>query len=387
MEKVVEFINVSKNFKKRNEKKLWFGIKHEKIIVLNDITFSVKKGELVAIIGKNGSGKSTLLKILNGVYKHNSGVVKVNKTTCGLLDSHIGFNKDLSGYDNIIIQGKIFGIPVKKIKKHIDEIAEFAEITDFLYTPLKHYSNGMIARLTFSVVTLSNADILLFDEVLAFGDIHFQQKAYQYIKSINSKGKTIFIASHSLLGLVHICNRFILLDNGKIISDGTPAHVILKYYEQAFYVMKNQNKVNNFLNEIIELRGIKITNTSYFLQENYIIFNISVLSEIENTSDFDIGLLFRDFNGNAITTVSLKKSNTELLEKINKIIFYVNYEFINIAYLMVYPFIVHSITNEYKLSPIPLVLKIDKHINATDFLNNTYSMLGLINIPVKIELS
>jgi len=387
MENVVELINVSKNFKKRIEKKVWFSNKNEIIYALKNITFSVKKGESIAIIGKNGSGKSTLLKILSGVYNQTSGIVKVNETINGILDSSIGFHKDLSGYDNILIQGKILGIPVNKLKKHINEIAEFAEIKDFLYTPIKHYSTGMAARLTFSVTTLSTAEILLFDEVLAFGDIHFQQKAYQHLKYINSKGKTIFITSHNLMGLIPICNRFILLDNGKIIADGSPEEVLKKYYEQAFYSFQYYYNKGNVQQEIIELNGIKITSIQYTINNDNLIFEMSVISDNINANDFDIGLLIRDFNGHAITMFSLKKNKVKIPSNFKVIRYTIPTDYININFLMIYPFIAYSKTNEFKLSSNPTVVKIEKQNFVTSQIDSIYSFIGQLNLPVEIEIS
>lgn len=386
MKKVVEVINLSKVFKKRIEKKLWFSNKYEKVTALNNISFSVNKGESIAIIGKNGSGKSTLLKILSGVYNQTSGIVKVNESINGILDSSIGFHKDLSGYDNILVQGKILGIPIKKIKNNIDEIVEFAEIKDYLYTPLKHYSNGMIARLTFSVVTLSEAEILLFDEVLAFGDIHFQQKAMQYIKTLTLKGKTIFITSHHLIGLVPVCNRFILLDKGHIISDGTPAEVLSKYYEQAYSSLQQQYNTHNTTNECLELKELKILSTNFYFQNEFIVFETKLNTANISLNNFDVGIVIRDFNGHSLTTFSIKKDHIEIPQNVNTIRFLMPQQFININFIMAYPFIVDVNTNEYKISHLPLIININKTTSSSE-LKNIYSLLGLINIPIKIEFS
>ncbi|HNV96578.1 MAG TPA: ABC transporter ATP-binding protein, partial [Bacteroidales bacterium] len=199
---IIHIEQLSKRFRKREEKTGIYSASDQYITALDNISFDVFKGESVGLIGRNGSGKSTLLKILAGVYPPTQGSFKVDGKIIPLLESGIGFHKDLSGYDNILILGRILGMSIKDIRSKMDEIVDFAEIGDFIHMPIKHYSNGMVSRISFSVVPFLTGDILLVDEVLAFGDLSFQQKALQFLKSLHAKGKTYVIVSHHLNSLI-----------------------------------------------------------------------------------------------------------------------------------------------------------------------------------------
>jgi len=385
MEKAIEVIELTKTFTKYISNKLFFFKKYELINALENISFSINEGESVALVGKNGSGKTTLLKILAGILKPTKGTVKVNKTINVLLDTHSCIHKDLTGYDNILISGKTLGLSTKEIKSKIDEIVDFAEIKDFLYTPVKHYSNGMISRLSFSVTILSKADILLFDEVLAFGDIQFQQKVFKHLKNLSTNGKTLFFVSHDIRQLITLCNRFILLDKGKIIADGTPIKVIHKYFD---YLIKNIDylcndaKLNLHFKNIISIENIKyqITNENLIIQLQINKFNIQI-------NNLDIGLIIRDISNILITTISLLKNNIELSNKTNETIsFIINNEYFNTNYILIFPYILNTITKEYVTTQTPLLVKI-KDTNITDNLAELYSFFGMINIPTKIEIN
>jgi len=196
---------------------------------LNEITFTIPKGEVLGIIGLNGSGKTTLLRIIAGVYKPTSGNVEVNGRLSPLLQLGTGFQGDLDARDNIIMNGMLLGISKSDITNKVENIIEYAELEKFVYMKLKHYSTGMKARLAFATAMQINPDILLIDEVLAVGDKDFQKKSYETFLSLRKNKKTILHATHNLDKLSEFSDRVLLLDQGKIVMMGKPDEVIQKY--------------------------------------------------------------------------------------------------------------------------------------------------------------
>jgi ABC-2 type transport system ATP-binding protein len=193
--------------------------------VLDGISFEIKKGEFFGIVGRNGSGKSTLLKILAGVYAPTSGDAHVNGKLTPFIELGVGFNPDLSGRDNVFLNGALLGFSRKEMESMYDEIVEFAELERFMDQKLKNYSSGMQVRLAFSIAIRANNDILLIDEVLAVGDANFQLKCFSYFHRLKEDGKTVIFVSHDMNTVKRFCNRAILIENGKLILDGTPAEV------------------------------------------------------------------------------------------------------------------------------------------------------------------
>jgi ABC-2 type transport system ATP-binding protein len=202
---------------------------YESFTALDDISFNIKKGEFISIIGRNGSGKSTLLKILAGIYTPDSGNVEINGGISPFLELGVGFNPELSGKDNIYLNGSILGLPLKEISRKFDEIVAFSELERFINLKVKNYSSGMYVRLAFSVAIHANKDILLMDEVLAVGDADFQAKCFNAFYRIMEEGKTIVFVSHDLNVVRKYSNRVILLQNGKTVLIGNPDEVIAKY--------------------------------------------------------------------------------------------------------------------------------------------------------------
>ncbi len=201
----------------------------ERLAVLNDISFDVKKGELIGVIGKNGIGKTTLLRIISGIYRPDSGNVIVNGKLAMFLELGAGFELELSAKDNIILQGMILGFKKDEIKKLIPNIIKFAGLENFLDAKLKHFSSGMFARLAFSIAIQMNYDIFLIDELLAVGDEEFQKKSFDTFMDFKKKGKTFVVVSHNHDMLQRISDRMILLHNGKIQAIGTPQEVMNEY--------------------------------------------------------------------------------------------------------------------------------------------------------------
>lgn len=213
---------------KANILKIWK--KKDVFTALKNINFKIEKGSVIGIIGRNGSGKSTLLKTIAGIFSPDTGTVDIKDNTVALLSIGLGFNVELSGYENIILSGLLLGFTKEEINKKIDEIIEFSELGDFIYKPVRTYSSGMHSKLAFSITTLLDTDILLIDEVLSVGDISFREKSYAKIKEIiKNKDKTILIVSHSLNTIKEICSKTIWIDNGNLIDFDTTEKVVDNY--------------------------------------------------------------------------------------------------------------------------------------------------------------
>lgn len=236
---VIEVKNVWKKFKIYHDKLhtlkdkvlFWNRNKYEVRWVLEDISFEVKKGESIGIIGKNGSGKSTLLKLLTKIIYPNKGSINMKGRVAGLLELGAGFHPDLSGRENIYINASIFGLSKKEIDKAFQEIVDFAELQDFIDNPVRTYSSGMYMRLAFAVAINIHADILLIDEILAVGDISFQEKCLNKLKEIKKSGVTIVIVSHSLEQIERFCDKSIWIHSGQIAALGKCEVVHKKYKE------------------------------------------------------------------------------------------------------------------------------------------------------------
>jgi len=197
--------------------------------VLDGISFTVKKGESIGIIGLNGSGKSTLLRIISGILKPDSGVVKINGKLSPLMQLGTGFQADLNAIDNVILNGVLLGIPKSEMEDKVDSIIKWAELTPFSNMKLKHYSSGMRSRLAFSISLQIKSDILLLDEVLSVGDRLFQEKSYEAFLSFRKNEKTILHVTHNLRNLPKYTDRVLLLHHGAMITIGKPDDVIRKY--------------------------------------------------------------------------------------------------------------------------------------------------------------
>jgi ABC-type polysaccharide/polyol phosphate transport system ATPase subunit len=203
---------------------------YEKLTVLNDISFEVKKGEMMGIIAKNGQGKTTLLQIMSKILKPDSGYVKLNGSTVPFLGLGSGFQPDLSAIDNIVLYGLYLGLPKKVIKNKIQYILDYSELEKFADTKLKHFSTGMYARLAFATAVQVDPEILLVDEVLSVGDVGFQEKSFQTFLSFKKRGKTIVFVTHDLHQVKRLCDRALLINNGTIQKIGHPYEVVDEFY-------------------------------------------------------------------------------------------------------------------------------------------------------------
>lgn len=199
---------------------------------LKDISFEVKKGEFFGIVGRNGSGKSTLLKIMAGIYQPNKGNVEVSGKLVPFIELGVGFNPELTGRENVYMNGALLGFSTKEVEGFYDEVVEFAELQKYMDKKLKNYSSGMQVRLAFSMAIRAKADILLIDEVLAVGDADFQRKCFEYFKSLKKSNQTVVFVSHDMEAVRQYCDRAILIDESTLCLSGTPEKVALAYVRQ-----------------------------------------------------------------------------------------------------------------------------------------------------------
>ena len=196
---------------------------------VSNVSFRVNRGEMLGIVGKNGSGKSTLLKIVAGIYKPTSGSVQVDGSVAPLLELGAGFHQELTGRENILLNGLLLGYSKREMIAREDKIIEFAELGEFIDAPVKQYSSGMYMRLAFSVATEVNPDILLVDEILAVGDFTFQQRCLDRLTQFRRSGKTILLVTHSAAHITALCDRVLVLEHGKMLFEGDPQRGLEAY--------------------------------------------------------------------------------------------------------------------------------------------------------------
>lgn len=232
------------------------------IWAVKDVSFEVQPGEVVGIIGRNGAGKSTLLKLLSRITEPSSGFAEIKGRLGSLLEVGTGFHPELTGRENIFLNGAILGIKRSEIARKFDEIVAFAEIERFIDTPVKHYSSGMYVRLAFAVAASMETEVLVVDEVLAVGDADFQARCIGRLQSVGREGRTVLFVSHSMPMLLRLCTRGILIDQGSIKRDG-PIHEVIRYYRGAdagFTTRREWNIASAPGNEIAKLLAVRVSN-------------------------------------------------------------------------------------------------------------------------------
>ncbi len=216
------------------------GNQYESQVALRDINIDIKEGEFFGIVGRNGSGKSTLLKIIAGIYNPTKGSVKINGRLVPFIELGVGFNPELTGRENVYLNGAMLGFARTEIKSKYDKIVEFAELERFMDQKLKNYSSGMQVRLAFACATiLAESDILLIDEVLAVGDADFQRKCFNYFKKLKKEKKTIVFVSHDMNAVREYCDRAVLIEDSRIIKQGKVAEVASAYTKM--FMKENEN--------------------------------------------------------------------------------------------------------------------------------------------------
>ncbi len=206
--------------------------KKEYFSALNNISFDIKPGEVIGLIGSNGAGKSTLLKVVSGVMKPTTGKVIVNGAISPMIELGAGFDQELTARENIYLNGAVLGYSKKFINEKFNEIVEFSELKDFLDVPVKNFSSGMTAKLAFSIATVVNPEILIVDEILSVGDIKFQEKSKNKMMEMINGGTTVLYVSHSLESIMELCNRVIWLDHGEIVKIGDAKKICKEYYKK-----------------------------------------------------------------------------------------------------------------------------------------------------------
>lgn len=282
------------NFAKRNK---GYEVQH----VLKDVSFEIKKGEFFGIVGRNGSGKSTLLKLLAGTYAPDKGLVKTNGSLTPFIELGVGFNPELTGRENVYLNGALLGFSRKEMNGMYDEIVDFAELERFMDQKLKNYSSGMQVRLAFSIAIRAKSDILLLDEVLAVGDASFQKKCFEYFKELKQEKKTVVLVTHDMDAVRKFCDRALYVHEGKIIKDGTPNAISMLYMEKNIS-RDNSSAVDERYEKPVRIKSVSVKNEGS-LPENKdsalktnepitieISFIINNTENLGNTLNFGIGM-------------------------------------------------------------------------------------------------
>ena len=240
-EPAIEVSGVSKTFRLPHEQRTTLKeyflhpfkhVEYEQQPALQDVSFQVRHGEFIAIIGPNGSGKSTLLKILAGIYRADSGSVRINGLLSPFIELGVGFNPELNARDNVRVNGTLLGLTKRELEERFDGIIAFAELERFVDQKLKNYSSGMLLRLAYSIAIQVDFDILLLDEVLAVGDESFQQKSFKTFDRFRGEGKTIVLVTHALEIARDFADRVLLLEFGRLTAEGDPGEVIAAYRDR-----------------------------------------------------------------------------------------------------------------------------------------------------------
>ncbi|QUB37566.1 ABC transporter ATP-binding protein [TM7 phylum sp. oral taxon 349] len=281
---------------------------------LRGISFNVHKGDFLGVVGRNGSGKSTLLKLLSGIYTPTKGSITVKGKLTPFIELGVGFNPELSGRDNVYLNGALLGFSRAEMGEKYDEIVAFSELERFMDQKLKNYSSGMQVRLAFSIAIQTNTDILVLDEVLAVGDEAFQRKCFDYFKQIKAQKKTVILVTHDMASVRRFCNRAIMIDNGKVVADGQPEEVAnlysLENIEKAVLTKKTATN-KPWISVAVDKKILTPQDTlratvEYYVPSNQSVsFGISVIDEASNraTSVIDDGF----FRGNDDVTITSQK--------------------------------------------------------------------------------
>lgn len=304
-ETAIKVSNISKDFKLPHEKsnslksrlinfrKRGFEVQH----ALKDVSFEIKKGEFLGIVGRNGSGKSTLLKLLAGIYTPDSGTIEVTGKLTPFIELGVGFNPELSGRDNVFLNGALLGFSRKEMTDMYDGIVEFAELERFMDQKLKNYSSGMQVRLAFSIAIRADTDILVLDEVLAVGDEAFQRKCFSYFAELKRKNKTVILVTHSMDSVQRFCTRAMLIKDGNVEYIGDTARIASMYREE------NMDK-----DEVASRKDVGISSNK----------NVTIDARLNSKpSDtqllFDVVVVAKENIPDAVLAISLTKDSGEIV--------------------------------------------------------------------------
>lgn len=311
--------NVSKTFKLPHEKttsiknaiinfyrrKRTYEMQH----VLQDISFEIKKGEFFGIVGRNGSGKSTLLKLLAGIYSSDKGQIQINGKLTPFIELGVGFNPELTGRENVFLNGALLGFNRKEMEAMYGEIVEFAELEKFMDQKLKNYSSGMQVRLAFSIAIRADSHILLLDEVLAVGDEAFQKKCSDYFQEVKKKNVTVVLVTHDMASVKRFCDRAMLIEDGKIKSVDSPNKIANQYSLDNLSVAAPRKNSNRQLSPAVNF--LKVKNISPLNISNDKDFEFEISYELNQNMEVDLGISLTH-NGQSIiehNTKELKLGN------------------------------------------------------------------------------
>jgi len=393
---LVEVNNVSKKFCKNLKRSLWYGAKElaadfmgvaqnkselrkDEFWAVKDVSFQLRRGECMGLIGHNGAGKSTLLKMLNGLIRPDEGEIRMRGRVGALIELGAGFNPVLTGRENVYVNGQILGFSKKEIDQKFEAIVAFAEIADFIDSPVQNYSSGMKVRLGFAVAAQMEPDILIIDEVLAVGDVGFRAKCYDAIGEISKKSAIIFV-SHAMPMIARICSSTILMNNGILEFGGNTPVAIEKYYDH-FVSTSGQ---------VLESKGIDIEEIIFYPDDEILTGeDLSITLKLRCEKDFtnvDISLFFMSrelvpvcqisshFNGEAY---DLKKGESIISIKLRQLCFNPGY----------YPFsiIIEDVGSRQKLLWHHNVKELK--VKGENFGNAPYLIQGLWNTSQNISLT
>ncbi len=278
---------------------------HQEFYALKDVSFEIKRGETVGIIGKNGAGKSTLLKIITGVLTPSGGSVHANGRIASLLELGAGFNPEYTGVENIYFQGSLMGYTREEMSAKLDDILAFADIGDFVYQPVKMYSSGMFARLAFAVAINVDPDILIVDEALSVGDMAFQEKCILKMKSLINSQRSILFVSHSLPSIRNFCDKAVWIKDGTIVMQNE-AHLVCEAYAE---YMRDANSIDKIeqqqisseskTDNTVAIKNVVVTKKKYFTDED-----IDITLDLQfnrQTLDYAVSILIYDDQGKLVT--------------------------------------------------------------------------------------
>ena len=253
---------------------------------LRDVTFDIHPGEVVGLIGRNGAGKSTLLKVLSRITEPTTGLVDICGRVGSLLEVGTGFHPELTGRENVFLSGAILGMKRVEIHSKFDEIVSFAEVEQFIDTPVKHYSSGMYLRLAFGVAAHLEPEILLVDEVLAVGDVRFQRKCMDKMQDVGRLGRTVIFVSHNMPAITRLCQRAILLDEGTIVADGGSAEVVGRYLNTGLGTSSSREWADSRKcpgSDAVKLRGVRVR-----AEDGSIVDTIDIRQTVGIELEFDV---------------------------------------------------------------------------------------------------
>lgn len=363
--------------------------KSEEFWALKDVSFDVKQGERVGIIGRNGAGKSTLLKVLSRIVTPTKGKITIDGRVASLLEVGTGFHPELTGRENVFLNGSILGMSKSEILKKFDEIVAFAEVEKFLDTPVKRYSSGMYVRLAFAVAAHLEPEILIVDEVLAVGDAEFQKKCLGKMKDVSSEGRTVLFVSHNMEAIQKLCNKGIYLRKGNLVTHGEINEVVNEYvntkdFSQSVFEIALPNDSKNMLGYAYK---IQIEN-----EDNYPIFEVEIgktwqvricVTLNEDVEQFVIGLGLLSSLGMPIRTswseaADYKKGNYEVIFKNDDVLFTTGHYKLTVG-LSRYQRAFHYVEDAANITISEVSSKIDNQRVL-----NTLS--GLLLNPMKVEI-